>query len=321
MTVHRAVLPFIAVVLILCGRPAAQEPKKAATAPPKPVNAFEVTRFETHKASDPRLLDFDGELTFDDASKKLTFDAGRRARDRAFEGTYDQVRRVIFDVSTTRRGGFWDKLGGVAGGILSDITVANYWMCIEIAAPDGSPKMYVVEVGKDDSKAVIEKAKATFGDRVTMAEFKAGQEIGIDKLKDRDSKHNFEYGELTNHPLPELKPDKGLIVVVCPLEAGKKHAEPLEFQRKLHANDRVMLVNKAGTYGFFYLDPGEYLVVDQIGKRTSGLQVSVEAGKGYYLLQDQTSALAHLSQHSREYVTHELTGAIPGVWSRKPDKK
>ena len=31
-------------------------------------------------------------------------------------------------------------------------------------------------------------------------------------------------------------------------------------QYKLHANDKVVAVNKPGTYIFAYLDPGEYVL-------------------------------------------------------------
>jgi hypothetical protein len=77
------------------------------------------------------------------------------------------------------------------------------------------------------------------------------------------------------HPTPEIKSDKALVVVVCPSPAARYSGKGN--QVKLHANDHVVVVNKMGTYGFAYLDPGEYLLVSQT-ENASGFQMKLEAG-------------------------------------------
>ena len=89
------------------------------------------------------------------------------------------------------------------------------------------------------------------------------------------SKHKMK-ADKKNHPLPELKSDKALVVVVCPALAAR-HAGKGD-QIKLHANDKVVAVNKQGTYSFVHLDPGEYQLVSQAGN-PNGFRITLEAGK------------------------------------------
>jgi hypothetical protein len=75
-----------------------------------------------------------------------------------------------------------------------------------------------------------------------------------------------------------------------------------------------------GTYSFAYLDPGEYLMATQ-SENASGMTVTLEAGKAYYFLQNTFmgwwKGQTRLSQHSRELVMYELSGAYFSNWSRK----
>jgi len=110
---------------------------------------------------------------------------------------------------------------------------------------------------------------------VTVAEFhEQGAEIDPDKLPDLNSKHAVKI-KRQNHPLPESKPDKATIVVVCPPLAARYAGRGNQF--KLHANDRVIAVNKAGTYNFAYLDPGKYRLVSQ-SENANGFEIQLEGG-------------------------------------------
>ena len=121
-----------------------------------------------------------------------------------------------------------------------------------------------------------------------------------------------------NRPLPEVEPDKALAVVVC-LPLGARYAGK-GIQFKVHANDRVIAVNKMGTYSFAHVDPGEYLMASQ-SENAQGLKVKLETGKEYYFLQDvwmgAWKARTGISLHLKELVMYELAGAWHSDWKRK----
>ena len=90
--------------------------------------------------------------------------------------------------------------------------------------------------------------------------------------------------------------------------------------RKTASNDKVVAVNKMGTYGFAYLDPGEYVLASQ-SENASAIKLNLEAGKEYYFLQNTFmgawKARTGLSQQSKEIVLHEMSGAEYADWKRK----
>src|SRR5262249_38806212 len=91
-------------------------------------------------------------------------------------------------------------------------------------------------------------------------------------------------------------------------------------QMKIHVNNKVVLVNRSGTYGFFYVEPGAYQVASQAGNAVA-LQMTLEAGKDYYLLQEPFMGTVKsgtgLSQHSRELVMYLLDASNHAEWKRK----
>ncbi len=91
-------------------------------------------------------------------------------------------------------------------------------------------------------------------------------------------------------------------------------------QFKLHANSKVIAVNRLGTYGFAYLDPGEYQMVSQT-ENASEFRINLEPGKDYYFLQNTFMGTwkAHttLSRQSKELVMYELSGAYYSDWKLK----
>ncbi len=266
-------------------------------------------------ATDRRLVDKDATLVLDDSVRKLTV----RNQEHPLDVGYGDVQKVVFDVSTRMRGGAMSQMvGGLAGSAIASKHVSHYWCYLEYKAPEGTARPYMLEIPKESSEKVIERMKAIFGDKVTIAEFPEHEEkIEKNTLKDLQSKHDLRVDE-KSHPLPELKPEKALVVVVCPPLAARYEGKGVQY--KLHANDQVVAVNKMGTYSFAYLDPGDYLLVSQT-ENASGFHMSLEAGKDYYFLQDSFMGAwkAHttLTRHTKELVMYELDGAYFSDWKRK----
>jgi hypothetical protein len=282
--------------------------------PQQPVSQKVKVRFNKNE-KDRRLVDKDAHLTLDDGAGKLIV----KNDERPLEVSYSDIQKVVFDVSTHMRGGGMSQVvGGIAGAAMASKHVNDYWCYIEYKKPDGSLQPYMLEVEKEAAPALIEKMQAILSGKVTIAEFAEKEEkIEKDTLKDLQSKHDLEVDEKT-HPLPELKPDKALVVVVCPPLAARYQGKGNQF--KLHANDRVVAVNKMGTYSFAHLDPGDYLLVSQI-ENASGFRIKLEAGKDYYFLQNtfmgMWKARTSLSRQTKELVMYELNGAYYSDWKRK----
>lgn len=264
---------------------------------------------------DPRLIDKDADLVLNDKTQKLTVKNDLKPLDIRFE----DIQKVTFDMSTHMRGGGMSQLiGGLAGAAMASKHVNDYWCCLEFQTPGGESKVYFLEIDKDASPKIIETMKAILGNKVEIADFpeKEGK-IEKETLKDLQSKHDLKVDK-KNHPLPELKPDKALVVVVCPALAARHAGKGNQY--KLHANDKVVAVNKMGTYSFCYLDPGEYLLVSQT-ENASGFPIKLEAGKDYYFLQNTFTgfwkARTSLTRHTKQLVMHELSGAYFANWKRK----
>jgi hypothetical protein len=92
--------------------------------------------------------------------------------------------------------------------------------------------------------------------------------------------------EKSNHPLPETRPDKATVIVVCPTLAAHRAGSGVQF--RIFANDEVVAVNRLGTYSFSYLDPGKYRLVSQ-RENASGFEMKLEAGANVLLLAKHVS--------------------------------
>jgi hypothetical protein len=261
-------------------------------------------------ATDRRLVDKTVELIFDDTGRQISV----KSSERPVTIAYDDVRKVVFDVTTHMRGGaLGEIICGIPGAILEAKHVNDYWFYVE----QTSGSFTVLEIPKDSSAQVIDKAKALFGDRVSEYPTQQGEKIEKETLKDLQSKHSLN-ADKKQHPTPELKPDKALVVVVCPPLAARYSGKGNQY--KLHANDKVVAVNKMGTYSFAYLDPGEYVLASQ-SENASALKMNLEAGKDYYFLQNTFmgawKARTSLSLQSKEIVLHEMSGAKYADWRQK----
>jgi hypothetical protein len=267
-------------------------------------------------AKDPVLVDKDVNLIFNDSGKRLLVKGDYKP----LELGYGDIQKAVFDVSAHMRGGALSQvIGGLAGAAIASAKVNDYWCYLEYKKPDGSAGAHMLEIDKEHSQEVIDKMKAIAGaDKVIVAQF-AEKEDKIEKntLKDLQSKHDLKVDK-TSRPNPELKPDKALVVIVCPALAARYAGKGTQY--KVHANDKVIAVNKMGTYFFTYLDPGEYLLASQ-AENASGFKMNLEAGKDYYFLQDTFmgawKARTALTRHTKELVMHEMSGAYWSNWTRK----
>jgi hypothetical protein len=300
---------FIAVGLFFCLLPAALAEQMTV----------EHVKIRRHRSEEKRVLvDKVGTLTFDDSAKKLIFkdDAGD-----TIDLNYDDIDKIVFEVTSHMRGGALSQVvGGIPGAIIAGKHVNDYWMFI--APNSGKGSSFLLEIQKDWSERVIQKARGAFGDRASVTEFsEKGEEVKKETLKDLQSKHDLNVNK-ENHPLPELKSDKALVVVVCPPLAARYAGRGNQY--KLHANDHVVAVNRWGTYSFAYLDPGKYKLVSQ-SENANGFDVDLEAGKDYYFLQNTFQGAwkgqTALSRNTKQLVMYELDGSYFSDWKRKGEAK
>ncbi len=203
------------------------------------------------------------------------------------------------------------------GAAIAGQHVRDYWFYL--AYRDGEQEREVLlEVPKNSSKDVIEQANKCFGTKAAVSEFhQQGEEIDPSKLPGIKSKHRVRIDK-QHHPVPESKPDKATIVIVCPPLAARYAGRGNQF--KLHANDRVIAVNKAGTYSFAYLDPGKYRLVSQ-SENANGFEIELQAGKTFYFLQNTGQGTfkwtTMLSRNSPEVVMYLLNGSYFSDWKLK----
>ena len=260
-----------------------------------------------------------GVLTFDDSARALMFKDGADN----LSINYADIDKIVFEVDTHMRGGnspLWGALGGAVGAGIGAARAArhvtDYWMYVAPAASKGDA--FLLLVPKDSSDEVIGKARATFAERVDVADFaEKPAEIEKNTLQELQSKEAVKVDK-SAHPLPELKPDKALIVVVCPALSPRGAGIGLPF--KLYANGHVIAANKNGTYGFAYLDPGKYQLVSQM-ENANGFDMQLEAGKDYYFLQNIFAGTWRpktvLTRNTKELVMYQLDGAYYSDWKEK----
>jgi hypothetical protein len=263
-------------------------------------------------ATDRQLVEQDADLILDDQARKLVV----KNRDHPLEVGYEDVQKVVFDTSTHMRGGKLGRaIGGLAGAAISAKHVTDSWCYLEYRGPQGTVSASMLILPSESSAAIVEKMRGLFGDKAIVADFaeKAG-DIEKETLQDLKSKHDLKIDK-NNHPTPEMNPAKALVVVVCPKIPSSESS-----QIKLHVNDRVVLVNRTGTYGFVYLDPGDYVLASQ-AENASAIHITLEAGKEYDFLQEtfmgKMKAHTTLSRHTKELVMHQLNASFHADWTRK----
>jgi len=271
---------------------------------------FEDVKIRRHKSAEKReLVDKVGVLGFDDDAQKLTFRSG--AGDN-FAVPYSDITKIVFDTDT--HGATW----------IASVQVHDRWLYLEYRQGDHLEKVLLVLPRAIYDKATA-KSQSLFGEYVTIANYLEKGEPIVDKEGDMDksripdlrSKHSMKL-DRTAHPLPEAKSDKATIVVVCPPLAARATGGGSQF--KVHANGRVIAVNKMGTYSISYVDPGKYSLISQ-SENANGFDMDLEAGKTYYFIQETVIRVfgriqTMLSRNSPEVVMYLVDGAYFSDWKR-----
>ena len=256
-------------------------------------------------------VDKGARLVFDDGARRLIVKSGHHP----LEVSYEDIHKVV--IESDYRGVDPTKFMLTVGAVWAPEKRETLWCYLEYKKTDGPPESYLIRIDKKIREQFIEKARAVFGEKVAFPEFPERPEA-MDKKQLPEAEVEFSVKQdKKNHPLPEIRPDKALVVVVCPAFNTRYAGKGL---LKIHANNRVVGINKMGTYTFFYLEPNEYLLVSQ-GGDASGVRTLVEAGKDYYFLQTPTigwvSVNSILNRQSKELVMYEVNGAHYSDWKRK----
>jgi hypothetical protein len=286
---------------------------------------FEYVKVRRHKSAEKReLVDKYGVLSFDDDAQKLTF---RSEAGDNFAVPYSDITKAVFDSDAHMNAGATSvavtALSPLAGVLVARIHVHDRWLYLEYNQGDHKEKVLLVVPGDLYDKAAA-KTKSLFGDRVTITDYlEKGKSItdtdgDIDKSRvpDLKSKHWMKLDRAT-HPLPEAKPDKATIVVVCPPLAARNTGWGNQF--KLHANGKVIAVNKMGTYSIAYVDPGKYSLISQ-AENANGFDMDLEGGQAYFFIQETFEGIVKsqtmLSRNSPEVVMYLVDGTYFSDWKR-----
>ena len=224
-------------------------------------------------------------LELNDSSRQLTV----RSKERPLNLKYEDVREIILDPTTL-------------------------YIYLEYRKPDGGSESYMFSVERKIWDEAVAKFKSSFGDRVSEASSLVGTKV--DKSALEKPRESFSVkADKANRPMGEIKSDKALIVLVArPYHYRTRNMKHIF---RLQANNQIIAAYKQNTYVFVYLDPGEYVLTSEAND-SSALNLKVEAGKGYYLLQDTTvGGKAKLSTHPKQVVLYELEGTNYADWKKK----
>src|SRR5712672_2926415 len=101
-----------------------------------------------HADAKDRVLVEKGEtLTFDDAQHRLILTGSASKR---LDIAYDDVAKIVFEVTTHMRGGTLAEMisfagagGAIAGNILAGKHVNDYWFYLEYKKPDGGANVLI----------------------------------------------------------------------------------------------------------------------------------------------------------------------------------
>lgn len=313
-------LGIIAASLLLAGTLSAQQ----AT--------FSDVKARFAKTNEREMEEKGATLVLDGSARRLRVKSG----DRPLDVSYDDIQKVVVEVDTLgRKAGFGASfIGMMAGGLLFGNAIAtsidkpfdnDHFVLLEYKQPGGATASYGLVVERPSVPAVLSALKAAFGERLVLPVFTEKPEAMDTKLLN-PSKARFRYTNTDKqHPLPELRADKALVVVATPAtimrRIGPEKRYGIAF---LYANGVPVGVTGPGCYLFFYLDPGEYSLISQT-QDAVGLRMKLEAGKDYYLTQTLYAKgirlRSFLTRHSKELVMYEVAGSLWSDWGPQEDKK
>lgn len=283
--------------------------------------------------SNEREMDEKGaDLMFDDGARRLRVKSG----DRPLDVAYDDIQKAVVEVDTLgRKAGFGASfIGMFAGGLLFGNAIAtsidkpfdnDHFLYLEYKKTDGSSASYGLVVGKQSVPQVLKALQAAAGDRLQVPVFTETMEE-IDKKQFASDKSRIRYLNTDKqHPLPQLRSDKALVVVATPSTIMRRIGPEKRYGiTRLYANNVLVGVTGPGTYLFFYLDPGQYFLASETFD-VVGLRMKLEAGKDYYLTQTLYAKgirmRSFLTRHSRELVLYEVGGSLWSDWGPDEGKK
>src|SRR5262245_60548948 len=158
------------------------------------------TVFEKVKArssrsdKDRRLVDKEADLVFDDRTRRLVV----RCATFPLDISYDSIEAITFEVTTHMRGGFLSEF--VTNGLSGMPTVDDYWFLISYRTPAHEMKAHLLELSRDSSQAVMDKAHAVLGDKVKLGSFvETSDDVNTRDLQDLQSKHDLKIDK-SQHP-------------------------------------------------------------------------------------------------------------------------
>jgi hypothetical protein len=281
-------------------------------------------------------VDQDAALRIDESARRIVVLSKEHPR----ELGYDDVQKIIIEPDSHAGNiGFGAALTGfVAGGLLFGGKIAtaidnplktDHVVYIEPKKPDGKTTPLVLVLEKDSVPEGLKRIKATFGDLVVLPVFDEQPEQ-IDKKQFKSAEPFEVKGSALEHPMPLARPEQALVVIAAPLGGSFRPIETNKttpFYANVLVNDQVLAVNAPGSYSFFYLGPGEHLLITQamVDKKlvdVTGLRIKVEVGKEYYLMQTiyiGGGMKSFLTRHSREVVMQEVNDLLWSEW--KPKKR
>jgi hypothetical protein len=295
--------------------------------------SFAQTTFPDVKArfvkSNEREMDEKGAtLVFDDAARRLRVKSG----DRPVDVAYDDISKAVVEVDTLgRKAGFGASfLGMMAGGLLFGNAIAtsidkpfdnDHYLVLEHKQAGGTAT-YGLVIDKKSAAAVMKALQGALGERLQVPVF---EEKPLEIDKDTLPKVRIRYLNTDKqHPLPEVKGDKALVVVASPATVMRRIGPEKRYAYAgLWANGKLVGFTGPGCYLFFYLEPGEYDLISQTYDAV-GLRMKLEAGKEYYLTQTLYAKgirpRSFLTRHSKELVMYEVGGSLWSDWSIEEKK-
>jgi hypothetical protein len=264
-------------------------------------------------------------LMLDDAAQRLVVKCSERPLDVA----YKDVQKVVVEVNTIgSKTGFGAKfLGVLAGGLLfgTAITTAidrpfddDHFVYLEYATEAGT-QPYLINIGRTSVPRVLQQVQAVFADRVLLPTFDEKPERSP-KFTGKGAGRKIRcMATAKQHPLPEMRPDKALVVVVMPATIMQRSAaEKKGSGAVIFLDGNPVAVVMPGTYAYFYADAGEYSMATWVNEMV-GLRMKLEAGKEYYVTQtlyaEGVKTKTFLTRHSKELVAYELLGSLFTDWA------
>jgi hypothetical protein len=174
--------------------------------------------------NDRRLVERSADLIFNDATRRLIL----KSKEQPLDASYDEITKVIFEVTEHMRGmnkkSFLGTLAGgaIVGAVVGGGRVRDHLCYLEYTRKGDAPQPYVIEIAKDSIDQVKVKMNTVFPGRVQISEPLEGEKIEKQTLRDLDSKHDV---KIVKHGAPfrppETKADQALVVVVSPTPSAR----------------------------------------------------------------------------------------------------